>query len=291
MTNETVIIVWDAAKGVQHFIRQANFDTKAKDFGFIVPTPSVPDFGVADPFAFQRLEMLLPIPPNTDTAAAAGGAPAAKKSAQVLKTERVGDYEAKVVKATDGEAMSAWLKENGFVSRAPMTEWLDHYSKKGWVFTALKYVAKPGEVTNTKALRLSFKTDKPHYPYKMPSDAFKPGWVRPLRLYFVSNGPIKSQYAESSDQWEGETVWSGALPEHQRAGLARDISLKPEDIPANATVTVLQNGLEEEKYDEDLVFLTAASWTPFLWGGVIALAIAAWAFVQSKRRKFVPTPA
>ncbi|MBC8066146.1 MAG: DUF2330 domain-containing protein [Chlorobia bacterium] len=289
MKNETVIIVWDSVRKVQHFIRQADFDTKAREFGFIVPTPSVPDFGVADRFAFERLESLIPVPANAD--AAAGFAPASTKAAggvEVLKTERVGDYQATVVKATDGAKMNAWLKENGFVSRPAMTEWLDFYSKKSWVFTALKYVAKPGEITNTQALRLSFKTDKPHYPYKMPSDTFNDGDTRPLKLYFVSNSTVKSSYAISNDQWEAETVWSGPLPEDQRAGLAKDISLKTEDIPAGATVTIFENGEKESNFKEDLVFAGVANWTPMIFGSVVLIAIAAWAFNQRNRRRFVP---
>ena len=42
ITDEAALIVWDSANQTEHFIRNANFETDAKDFGFLVPTPSVP---------------------------------------------------------------------------------------------------------------------------------------------------------------------------------------------------------------------------------------------------------
>jgi hypothetical protein len=37
------IILWDAPTGIEQFIRRASFETEAPGFGFIVPTPSVPE--------------------------------------------------------------------------------------------------------------------------------------------------------------------------------------------------------------------------------------------------------
>ena len=39
---ESAVIVWDPATKTEHFIRRATFHGKAGDFGFLVPTPSVP---------------------------------------------------------------------------------------------------------------------------------------------------------------------------------------------------------------------------------------------------------
>src|SRR5262245_52407848 len=43
IAEESAIIVWDPAKKVQHFIRRAAFDTTSSDFGFLVPTPTMPE--------------------------------------------------------------------------------------------------------------------------------------------------------------------------------------------------------------------------------------------------------
>ena len=171
-----------------------------------------------------------------------------------------------------------------------MNEWLGYYTKKGWVFAALKYVATPETTTHTKAVRISFKTDEPHYPYKMPSDAFKPGWVRPLKLYFVADSRIKARLADGGSQWTGREVWSGELPKGHYADLAEELALQPSDLPANATVTIFENREDESKYDEDLVFVGATNWS-LIWGAVIILAILGWLLTERNRRKFFPSPA
>ena len=42
VAEESALILWDAAQKIQHFIRWAAFETKAADFGFLVPTPTQP---------------------------------------------------------------------------------------------------------------------------------------------------------------------------------------------------------------------------------------------------------
>src|SRR5436309_2687127 len=42
IAQESAIIIWDPVKKVEHFIRHATFDTKSPDFGFLVPTPTMP---------------------------------------------------------------------------------------------------------------------------------------------------------------------------------------------------------------------------------------------------------
>ena len=39
---ESAVIVWDAPSQTEHFIRRATFRGKGRDFGFLVPVPSVP---------------------------------------------------------------------------------------------------------------------------------------------------------------------------------------------------------------------------------------------------------
>src|SRR5437016_5091513 len=56
VAEESAVIVWDAPAKVQHFIRRATFDTKAKDFGFLVPTPTQPALADVDDAVFSFLE-------------------------------------------------------------------------------------------------------------------------------------------------------------------------------------------------------------------------------------------
>ena len=51
--DQTVIILWDAANKMQHFIRQASFKSDADDFGFLVPSPSEPELDESGNEAFR----------------------------------------------------------------------------------------------------------------------------------------------------------------------------------------------------------------------------------------------
>ncbi|MBW2460076.1 MAG: DUF2330 domain-containing protein [Deltaproteobacteria bacterium] len=55
ITSEEALIVWDAERGVEHFIRRGEFRTDADDFGFLVPTPSPPQLSEVDEDVFDRL--------------------------------------------------------------------------------------------------------------------------------------------------------------------------------------------------------------------------------------------
>jgi len=55
IADQEVIIVWDAARNTEHFIRRAAFATEQASFGFLVPTPSVPSLGEAPDAAFGVL--------------------------------------------------------------------------------------------------------------------------------------------------------------------------------------------------------------------------------------------
>jgi len=282
LIDEKAIIVWNPETGTEHFIRQASFEGKAKDFGFIVPTPSQPQVEKADAAAFERLQRLVP-PMKSDEAAAGGRG---FGGVQVLEQKRVGDYLVTVLKATDGAMMLTWLKDNGYQSRPAMEKWLDHYAKKQWYFAALKFVREPeSQEPKTTAIRVSFKTKVPHYPYKMPEDTWPAGHVRPVALYFVGPGAATAVYRDGKEKWEAEKVWSGALPDPERAGLAKELNLKLEDIPAGSTVTVMRNGRNEHGYDRDLDFQLAATLPTFalmIWG------ITGLAMVYTIIKMFIP---
>lgn len=290
LVGEKVIIVWNPDLKVQHFVRQASFRGEAKEFGFIVPTPGEPEVSVADAAAFQKLERLIPPPPASRGDMVSAAAEPPSKGVNVIREERVGDYMAAILQATDGASMVGWLKQNGYQSRPAMEEWLDHYAKQRWYFAALKFVREEDSTDErTSALRVSFKTDTPHYPYKMPSDTWPKGHIRPLALYFVGPDAAKAVFRGSQDAWEARKIWTGSLPERARHELARDIRVDASDIPAGAQVTIFRNVRNASGYDRDLDFLAAGPLSegipPSLYalgGGVAAVAVGA---VWMRRRR------
>ncbi|MBL8064477.1 MAG: DUF2330 domain-containing protein [Chthonomonadaceae bacterium] len=257
LVGEQVVIVWDADKKIEHFVRKATFDTSAKDFGFIVPTPSVPTLAVAKTDIFGKLKAYVDFqnrPPSIACSAPLGSVDAAAGGVEVVSEQTVGDYKAAIIRASDASGLGQWLKANGYVSRPAMEEWFDHYIKKNWVFTALKYTGKKGMVTATQAVRISFKTDAPHYPYKMPKDTWPAGWYRPLSVYFISTSDVRGDYLGKGSAWEARKRWSGSLNQYMVNKLLTDLNLKGSDMPKHPVLTQFDNSRNAIGYDDDLVF-------------------------------------
>jgi len=56
--DQTVVIIWDAARKMQHFIRKASFKSDTDDFGFLIPTPAQPELEESGNEAFPYLSGL-----------------------------------------------------------------------------------------------------------------------------------------------------------------------------------------------------------------------------------------
>ena len=280
LVDEKAIIIWNAEQKREHFIRQASFDSEAEHFGFIVPVPSHPEVAEADAAAFNLLESLIPMDPEAD-----GDEDDATESTDddpegvdVIEQYVVGDYEVTILTATDGKSMLAWLEENEYDSRPAMEEWLDYYAKKDWFFAALKFIRAPDTTDpKTEALRISFDTDAPFYPYKMPTDTWPSPHYRPLALYFIASGKTSAQYQDNSVEWEAEVLWSGRLPGETQERLEEQLGLAATDFPSNAIVTVFHNNRTERGYDSDLAFQVfkplLPTWASFAFLAVIVAVV------------------
>ena len=245
---ERAIILWEPDYKTQHFIRAAQFrTTTADDFGFLVPTPTRPELAEADPGLFERLEEVTKpreiwttitqtIPCRGGKFAMVGSAIKPSESSiapsrvEVLEQKTVGAYQAAVLKANDAAALNTWLATNGYQSRPALQPWLAKYVRNGWILTAFKM--KPGANAGT-AVRLSFTTEKPFYPYREPDDA-KPtagakATGRKLKLFLLADVRLKATHDDPAVAWLGHTVWAGKLTAGSLAGL-------PESLGATASV-------------------------------------------------------
>jgi len=202
---EEALVVWDQANGIEHLIRRADFHTDAEDFGFLVPTPSPPELSEVDGDVFDRLRTHITPPteyrggdwePMTCCmmplflVMAGDGAPievAAVDSVQVLSTARVAGMDATVVRADEAEALGAWLGERGYENRPALVEWLAPYVEEGFAITAFRFEKSDENVQaiGSQAVRMSFETDRPFYPYREPSD-HPEELGRSLRVHVVS---------------------------------------------------------------------------------------------------------
>lgn len=261
LDEESAIVIWDAASSTQHFIRRAAFRTQAKDFGFLVPTPAIPELAEADDYAFELLANITA--PKTvdrrgDRLKKAGAVPApAAAPVVVVATAKVGGYDAAVLAASDADALDRWLKDHGYVSSPALVEWYRPYIAQGWKITAFKIAREPQtERVATAAVRMSFRTEQPFFPYREPVEPAPGGdggRSRLLRIFFVGDGRFFGAFGPGS-AWNGETVWSGPLADGDRRRLLDLVNLA-KDAAAGATwLTEFEDRSSPRPAGADLVF-------------------------------------
>ena len=226
VNSEEAIILYDAKTKTEHFIRRANFRTEAKDFGFLVPTPTKPELGETNSSIFVTLHSAtaprqvesgnvrrIVMKRNEPQAAArAGGAPGGP---EILGKGQSAGYAYVILRADDVDGLKKWLQDNQYDSRPELIEWLKWYVDNKWIITAFKVLQEPNSRNDrwAKSIRMSFSTDKPFYPYREPEDMrTKAGGQRSLRVFYLGDSRVAGQLGGDGN-WPGRTAWANALPE------------------------------------------------------------------------------
>jgi hypothetical protein len=282
---ESAVIVWDASTRTEHFIRRASFDTDTTDFGFLVPTPTRPALAEAKDEAFTHIERLmrpevirreeshvdftpLILMPFLYMQSERAGAPRiVGNPVRVLDVQRVAGYDAVVLEADDAKALAEWLRERDYDSRPELSEWLAPYISKKWKITAFK-IAKDAasKQASTSAVRMSFETERPFFPYREPADQRKLGSgvppARLLQVLFLSNARMEGSLGESaSGRWPARTLWTGRLKESEGEVLAREFALSADQLPKGLWLTAFEDASSPRPGTTDLYFSESADQT------------------------------
>jgi hypothetical protein len=162
---------------------------------------------------------------------------------EVLEQKRVGDYDATVLAFRKGDGdtpergaaeLEKWLITHSYESPPAVKAWLAKYVQDGWCITAFKIAApikkdaakkdEPKQADanpsgtrrdlRAKPIRMSFKADRPFYPYREPAadPATAPAnESRLLRVFFAANVRYAGKLGDGSKPWPGQTVWSGPV--------------------------------------------------------------------------------
>jgi len=235
IAEEEALIVWDPATKTEHFIRRAAFQSTARKFGFLVPTPTTPQLSEVPDSIFWSLANLIRPEVKYDRSettyragawlfescmlmkgenkATAVGEPAAVR---VLATANVAGFNATTVEADDANALTAWLGENGFEATPQLTAWLERYVTEKWKVTA--FVVASGDEGRsdryeiaTRAVKMTFPAERPFYPYREPqiemtveTNAKLAPANRLLRVFFVSNERYAATLADRP--WSAEVL-------------------------------------------------------------------------------------
>jgi hypothetical protein len=296
IADESAVIVWDSTSQTEHFIRRATFSSAAPDFGFLVPTPARPELAEAGDEAFKDLtdltapKVIFRSAPSGGGGcgcglapkSAAGHADMAPQAVDVLETKRVAGYAAAVLQADDADALAKWLKDHGYESSPALTEWLAPYVKAKWKISAFKIArsdppqsdtgkTSPGQVS-TAALRMTFHTERPFYPYREPSvvppvlSGPTPWPQRLLRVYFLSDERVKGTLGDGGRPWgevaRARAVWSGVVVDSDRERLLGELKLPKATPPASWRLTEFEDRSAPRPGSDDVYFSRDEDQTP-----------------------------
>jgi hypothetical protein len=266
--DQTVILLWDPATKTQHFIRQASFKSEAADFGFLVPSPTQPVLDESGNEAFSQLRKLTepekikkPRPSRWSCSDAARAPTVKAADVQVLEQKLVAGFDAAVLEATSAEALAKWLRDHGYAFSPEVEAWAKPYVDQGWKITALKVAKNPeakGKSDLTaSALRMSFQTERPLFPYREPDSqvaakAFN-AKNRLLRIYFVSDGRYEGSLTPETP-WTGKAVWAGKLSSEDRKQLLSTLRLPESTGPVNYFMTEFEDYWPYRKAPADVMF-------------------------------------
>jgi hypothetical protein len=274
--DQTVVIIWDANAKMQHFIRRASFKTDAADFGFLVPSPSQPELAESGNEAFPRFLKLtepeikwvtMPTPPpSREVKKSEPKDMAVKEFVKVLEQKLVAGFNATVLETNSTVALVGWLKDNGYAFSPQVEAWAKPYVDAGWKITALK-VAKSKDSANQKsvqaaALRMSFKTDRPLFPYREPDTKSAADLLgakrRLLRIYFVAEARYKGELTKEHP-WSGTVAWAGKVDDADRKKLLELLKLPQTTGPAQWWLTEFEDNWPYEVAPADVSFAPDAN--------------------------------
>jgi hypothetical protein len=267
--DQNVIMVWDAKTKTQHFIRQASFKTQNKDLGFIVPTPTQPELSESGDEAFALLEKITAPPvveqsePISFPIACSQRDSAVKSAAEarVLEEKRIAGFDIAVLEADNAAALKTWLADHGYPFSPQVEAWAAPYIADKWKFTAMKVAREnPSDSSSSmsaSALRLTFKTDRPLFPYREPDsqDAAKQvhAYQRLLKIYFIADARYQGELTPTK-RWTGQVTWANRLAPQDVASVTAALKLPAGSTPASPWLTTFEDDWPYQVAPADLYF-------------------------------------
>jgi hypothetical protein len=222
IVEESAIIQWDPSTKTENFTRRATFRGTAHDFGFLVPTPTAPRLEEVKDDLFDQFEEKTrretihktttmidwtPLVVMIFASRRVGETSGARAPVEVLETKKLAGYEASVLDATDANALHTWLTTHGYDTSPGLTAWLDAYIQQHWKITAFKIDKEASEQARSAAVKMTFTTERPFFPYREPQVERPYDSVRSLIIYFVGPERVAGKI-DTNVFWPGVLMWS-----------------------------------------------------------------------------------
>jgi hypothetical protein len=198
--------------GWEDLVLEVKYQGKARDFGWIVPVPSEPTLNAENAHLFQVLSEATQDNTPAHAPKMRGVIESATShSISVLQESRVGIYQTATLSATDGAALTHWLKQNDYHVEPRARSILDEYSKKGWLFVAARidvprYAQSSLNEGTIEPLRIGFHSAEPVFPLRISAAG---GQTSDVLLYVISRRPL-GLGVDRTVAWK--TPYSGPVP-------------------------------------------------------------------------------
>lgn len=232
LLGQSDMLIWNPETKTEHLIQSSIFASNAKQFDFVVPTPSMPKVQMLNGKVFREMHAI--VHPKREIVVDKDAPPSSRtaEKVEVVQEAQVGNLKATTIKAFDALALGNWLEKNGYKLRLAQNQWLEKYLKKRWYITAFKVMSDKNAL-QTEAVRLSFKTDVPVLPYFAPQNS----WVRGVKLDLYVVSPVDLVgFVGGKKVWAGKQETSTFLSKEKSEKVAFSVLLSAKDMPKKAWV-------------------------------------------------------
>jgi hypothetical protein len=176
----------------------------------------------------------------------------------------VAGFHAVVLEAKSADDLTAWLKEHGYAFSPEVQAWAKPYVEAGWKITALRVAKAKGardkQSVSSAALRISFKTDRPLFPYREPDPQGPAAALgakhRLLRIYFIGDARYQGELDKAA--WTGRVAWSNPLSAADRKQVLTHLKLPESNGPAEWWLTEFEDDWPYRAAPADVYFARAA---------------------------------
>ena len=116
-------------------------------------------------------------------------------------------------------------------------------------------------MAGTAAVRMTFKTDAPIFPYREPSDRHDAKTKRLLRVFVLSDLKMAGKL-DGGAEWPGKAAWAGKLTAEQSKALAPLLKIPGYTPGEGSWLTEFEDPASPRPGQSDLTFAPAADQTP-----------------------------
>lgn len=169
--------------GTEDLVIQPSYEGLAKDFVWVVPTPSKPAVAKSSSTIFANLQKLTLPDYRGQTSGSYESLTldtADKGSVEIIEEQTIDSFDVITLKASSETALSTWMKENNYAFPEDKNYLLSDYINNGWYFVIsnIRPEAEAGaqaELNNgtITPIRFTFKSDKIIYPMKLTKVAME----------------------------------------------------------------------------------------------------------------------